>query len=384
MTIIEKEEVLLTPKDLKPSSNLFEIFGTFNPGAIRLKNGDILLYVRVGEILKKWKDTKYYYYPRFVSNTRYKIILDKFNKDKIIDVNPPYGFYFENGTLRLTYFSHFRRVLLDKSGFKIKKIDPKPSFFGTKDDGELGVEDARIVYFQKEKSYLMSYVSLSRFGNISTSFAASKDCYHWHRIGITFRHQNKDVVIFPEKINGRYTALHRPEGNFEFTLPHVWMSFSKDLEYWGNDQALAITRDHIWESGKAGAGTPPIKTKYGWLEIYHGVQKMHKKEQWSIKHMFPFHQKKHYPKKYSAGLILYDLKNPTKVIAKSNENTPFLSPKKIYEKEGFVDNVIFPTGAVLDEKKEHILIFSGAADRVTTVKKISMEEVWKHLGIKSL
>ena len=381
MVVVEREEVLVTPESIKPSSKLFKVFGTFNPGAARLPNGDILLYVRVGEMLKKWEDSKHCYSPRFVSNTKYELTLDKFKKEKIQDINPPYSFYFKDGTLRLTYVSHLRRVLLDKSGLKVKKIEQKPSFYGTAGDGEFGVEDGRITYLPKEKLYLMSYVSLSRLGNISTSLAVSHDCYHWHRRGIIFRDQNKDVVIFPEKINEKYISLNRPEGNFEFTLPHIWISFSKDLDYWGKDKILHVAKENSWDSGKIGAGTPPIKTKYGWLTIYHGVQKIRKEEKWNLKHMFAFH-KKHLSKKYSAGVLLHDLKDPTKIIAKSESDSPLLFPKHDYEKEGFVDNVIFPTGAILDETKKYLLIFSGAADRVTTVKKISLEEIWRHLKIR--
>ena len=374
MVEVEKEMVLVTPDSFKPSSKLFSIFGVFNPAAIRLKNGDILLYVRVGEILKKWQDASYYYSPRCISETKFRIIVDKFSKDKVMDLNPPYGFYFNNGTVRLTYISHFRRVLLDKTGMKIKKIEQKPSFYGVK-------EDPRIVYFEKEKNYYMTYVSLSRLGNISTSFAVSKDAYHWHRRGVTFRHQNKDVVLFPEKINGRYVALHRPEGNFEFTLPHVWISFSKDLEYWGDDKVLHITKEDSWDSGKIGAGAPPIKTKHGWLEIYHGVQRTQTKDKFSLKDIFKKHGRTHYSKKYSAGALLFDLKDPKNIITKSESNTPFLSPRHKYEKEGFVPNVIFPTGAIYDTSKEYLLVYSGAADKVTTVKKIALSEIFEHLKV---
>ncbi|MBU2639896.1 MAG: hypothetical protein KKG75_04300, partial [Nanoarchaeota archaeon] len=321
MLKVEKEALLLRPRDFKPSHKNLEVIGAFNPGALRLKNGDIMLYVRVAERLKKFRGRKYVYSPISVSNNKYKLRIDRFRL-KEVDHGDKKGFYFKDRTLRLTYISHFRRVLLDKDGFEVKKIEQKPGFFGTPFDGELGIEDARITKI--EGKYIMTYVALSKFNSISSSYAVSHDGYNWHKRGIIFRHQNKDCVLFPKKINNRYVAFNRPEGNFEFSLPHMWISFSKDLEHWGDDYSILVSKKG-WDANRVGPGCPPILTKRGWLELYHGV---------------------HPELGYCMGAALFEKNNPQKLIARSYPDVPLLSPKEDYEKEGYMKNVLFPTGLI--------------------------------------
>lgn len=359
MVNIKKEGILVTPEDFKASTKGYGVVGAFNPGVLRLKNGDILLYVRVAERPLKWRKKNYICSPRFVSNKKFKLKLDRFKRSGIRSIYPPYGFHFKDGTLRLTSISHLRRVFLDKDGFGIKKIEQKPAFYGTVKAGELGVEDACITKI--ENKYIMTYVSLSRFNSISTRYAVSNDGIKWHKREIIFRHQNKDVVLFPEKINNRYVALNRPEGNMKFSLPHMWISFSHDLEYWGDDQTVLISK-RGWDSRRMGAGASPIKIKQGWLEFYHGVR--------IDKH----------GRQYCAGAALFDLKNPTKLIAKSHK--PLIAPTLKEEKTGFMHDVVFPSGAILTEDKKSILLYSGGADRVTTVREIELEEILKHLKLK--
>jgi len=383
MVKVKKESVLIKPEDIKPSSPDFEILGTFNPGAVRLPNGDIVLYVRIWEKLKKTEDEDYFYSPRMVGKDKYKIIIDKFEKE-IVENYSDFDIQFKNGTKRLTFISHFRKVVLDKTGFKIKKIDDKPSFFGVEWDGELGVEDPRITKIGK--LYVMTYVSLSRTENVSTSYAISNDCINWYRRGVIFSEQNKDVVIFPELINNEYVAIDRPEGSFEFSPPHMWMTYSKDMELWGRQHSLIISKKGEWDSGKVGAGAPPIKTEKGWLLIYHAILTSKKRKaierivnrmdlSESISGVISWKDII-----YCAGAALFDLENPNKLIAKTN--VPILFPIKKHEIAGFGDlRVIFPTGLLLDEKKKDVLIYSGAGDRVTSVKKISLNKIFKKLGV---
>ena len=356
MLKIKKTKVLITPKDFKPSTKGYEVIGVFNPGALRLKNGDILLYVRVAERPIKWEEKDYCYSPRFISDKDFKLGLDKFERNKIGIIHEPHSFVLKNGITRLGDISHFRRVFLDKEGLHVKKIEQKPAFYGTINDGELGIEDPRITKIKNK--YIMTYVSLSRLNGISTNYAISNDGIKWHKEGIMFRHQNKDVVLFPEKIKNRYVAFHRPDGNFNFSLAHMWISYSKDLKYWGDDESVLMA-EKAWESKKIGASTVPIKTKQGWLEFYHGA-----KIEDSKRH-------------YCVGAALFDLKNPGKLICKSHE--PLIIPILKEEKGSFGYNVVFPTGAILSEDKKNILLYSGGADEVTTVKEIGLKEVLKYL-----
>ncbi|MAF50689.1 MAG: hypothetical protein CMH64_01225 [Nanoarchaeota archaeon] len=352
MLKIEKEGLLLTKEMFKPSNKNFEIIGVFNPAALRLKNGKILLYVRVAEKLKKWNKKGKSLSPRCISNSRYQLTYDAFKKSNIENYDRG-GFHLKDDTVRLKFISHFRRVFLSEGGMEVEKIEQKPAFYGTKDDGELGVEDPRVSKIGNQ--YVMTYVALSRYNSISSSYAVSKDGINWKRRGIIFRHQNKDVVLFPGKVKGRYVAFNRPEGNFNFSLPHMWISYSKDLEHWGDDQSLLLSKDS-WDSARVGAGTPPILTKKGWLEIYHGV---------------------HPDYGYCMGACLLDKNEPHKLIARGPCDAPLLCAQQDYEKKGWMPNVVFPTGIIEDGEK--ILLYSGGADEVVSIKEIYVKEILKHL-----
>ncbi len=370
MVKIIKEKVIIRPKYLNPTSKQFKVVGTFNPAATRLPNGDIVLYVRVAEKLIKNEDKDYCYSPRCEGKTSCKIKVDKFDK-KDVESTSYFDCIFKDGTKRLTFVSHLRRVVLDKSGFKIKSIDKNPTFQGLTSDGELGIEDPRITKIRNK--YIMTYVALSRQGNIHTNYAESKDCKNWKRKGIIFREQNKDVVIFPEKINGKYLAFNRPEGNFEFSPPHIWISDSPDLVHWGHPKPIQLSKKGGWDYSRIGAGPPPIKTDKGWLLIYHGVTEKKKYNNFFARF---FRLIKEYSV-YNAGAALFDLENPRKLIAKTPK--PIILPTNEHEEKGFVDNVVFPTGLVLDENKKDVLIYSGGGDSVVTVKKIALKEIMDSL-----
>ncbi|MDD5192357.1 MAG: hypothetical protein PHH54_03775 [Candidatus Nanoarchaeia archaeon] len=388
---IKKEDLILAPADIKPSSKLFEVLGVLNPGAVRLPDGNIVLYVRVIEKLKKIEDEKYFYSPRMVGENEFKIKVDKFKKDLIADYSD-FDFVFKNGDKRLTFVSHFRRVVLDESGFKIIHLEKKPSFYGIKTDGELGVEDPRITKIGE--LYVMTYVSLSREQNISTCSAISTDCINWSRQGIIFGEQDKDVVIFPGRINGRYVAFDRPEGNFQFTHPHIWIGYSSDLKSWGDLKPIPCVYEEHGFCPKNGSGPPPIRTKKGWLLLYHAVTEFREEEPEKeiLKKLRKIVRlKKNVLKKisklgkeimtrvvtYSAGAALFDLNNPEKLIAKSKNF--LIVPNGKYEESFENKRVIFPTGLVYDKNGKDLLIYSGAGDTHTTVKKVALSEIMSRL-----
>ncbi|HJZ18916.1 MAG TPA: hypothetical protein VJ208_02325 [Candidatus Nanoarchaeia archaeon] len=366
MIPIIKEAVLIKPNSINPTSKNLEVVGTFNPGAERLDNGDIVLYVRVAEGLIKKEDKNFCYSPRCEGGKTCRIVVDRIPKDEL-ESSSYFDCVLKDGTKRLTFVSHLRRVILDTSGFKVKSIDSKPSFGGNSEEGELGIEDPRITKIGKE--YYMTYVALSIQGNISTHLAKSRDCLNWKRLGTIFSEQNKDVALFPEKINGKYYAFNRPESNFQFSLPHIWISHSKDLLHWGHHKPVKISKKGAWDYSRIGAGSPPIKTDKGWLLLYHGVKEKMTNDNFFGK-LFGFRKELNI---YQVGVALFDLKKPWKLIAKSKN--PIITPKKEYEKNGFVKNVVFSTDAVLDKDKKHLLIFSGGGDSVVSVKKVLLKDV---------
>lgn len=347
-----KERLLLTPKDIKPSHQGWKVEGVINPAAIRHKIGKIILLVRIAE--HHVHKGKMMHCPVIVSSDETK--MEKISKKQIL-AHSGNVIFLKNGMCRLSTFSHLRKVILDEDGFEIEHIGENPFFTGNSHEGQYGVEDPRITKI--DNKYLMTYVTISINEGVSTSLAVSADLNKWKRKGIIFREQNKDAVIFPEKINGKYVALHRPEGYFEFNKPSIWISYSKDLIYWGKEKSIIQPREKAWDNERIGSGCPPIKIKEGWLEIYHGVNKKGNR------------------KTYNAGAILLDKKNPEKILARSPRKEPLFEPEASWEKNGFVNDVIFPTGIIHD--KNDLLIYHGAADSNTSVKKVKLKDILDHM-----
>jgi predicted GH43/DUF377 family glycosyl hydrolase len=378
MIKVRGDKLLLKPGDFKPTSPKFEVLGVLNPGATRLKNGKILLYARIIEKLLESEDEKYFYSPRYVGKNSFKMKIDRFPKKDVVSGND-FAFDFKDGTKRLTYISHLRRVILDERGFKVLFISQKPDFYGLNWDAELGVEDARITKI--DDTYYMTYVGLSRKENISSYLAISKDCIHWFRRGIIFGEQDKDCVIFPERVNGRYVSFDRPEGGFEFTSPHIWVAYSNDSEYWGKLKAISLFKKNeiIFRSG---SGPPPIKTSKGWLLFFHAVTKKKKKIGFKVSMEKFFGMNLHesgteYSPEdcYSVWVGLFDLNNPSKMLARSKN--AILVPKKKTEISFEGKKVIFPTGIV--EDGDSVLLFCGVGDIYVSVKKIKLKDAFDSL-----
>lgn len=166
---------------------------------------------------------------------------------------------------------------------------------------------------------------------------------------------NRNGVLFPEKIDGKYLMLSRPFGREG--MGSIYLSESADLMYWGNHKRIMRnfdTGDNYWERIKIGPGPAPIKTDEGWILIYHGVQKTCN------------------GLTYSFGAALLDLLDPSKVLYKAKRY--LLTPEEPYETVGFTPNVCFPCGALTDGDG-HVTIYYGVADTnmavaFTTVEKL--------------
>lgn len=167
---------------------------------------------------------------------------------------------------------------------------------------------------------------------------------------------NRNMVLFPEKIGGMYVRLERPfpvysRGGERFD---TWISDSPDLKYWGNSNLLLAVEDVPFANTKTGPAAPPVKTPKGWLTSFHAVD------------MDPSRGKNGWEplwrKRYTAGIMLLDLDDPSRVIGLYRE--PLLAPETPYEvHEGFRTNVIFPGGMVLEDSGE-VKLYYGAADTV--------------------
>lgn len=168
---------------------------------------------------------------------------------------------------------------------------------------------------------------------------------------------NRNMVLFPEKIGGTYVRLDRPmpvysRGKDRFDL---WLSRSPDLRYWGDHKLLLGVEDVPFANDKIGPGAPPIKTEAGWLTLFHAVHRDDAgrgKNGWEDK----------WTKCYHAGIMLLDMEDPSKIIGMSRE--PLLAPETSWEADdGFRTNVIFPGGMLLEDSGE-VKIYYGASDTV--------------------
>jgi predicted GH43/DUF377 family glycosyl hydrolase len=350
------QKLLLSPKDVKPSFRGWKVKGVLNPAAVRLPNRKIMLLARVAETSHQSKDP-FMRCPVVVSDKHYRTLGEKIKRRNVVarDGNL---IYLKNKTCRLETFSHLRKVILDKSGLLVESVSEKPDFHGTPEEGQYGIEDPRITKLGNR--FLMTYVSVNHWEGVCSSLAISRNLKSWKRQGIIFREQNKDATIFPKKIKGDYVALHRPEGFFEFSRPSIWISHSKDLIHWGREKSIVETRPGFWDEERIGAGSVPLETKRGWLEIYHGVE-----------------EKGNGRQVYSAGALLLDRKNPARVLARSPKNKALFRPENMFEKRGFISNVVFPTAVVPSLDKKDLLIYYGAADSRIGVKKMPLKEIFE-------
>jgi len=193
-----------------------------------------------------------------------------------------------------------------------------------------GVEDPRVTLL--EGTFYMTYTGYSSLGT-RACLARSTNLISWERMGVVLPDEhNKDHVLFPERVDGRYVLMHRRP-------PNIWLAYSDDLIHWSDHQIIMRPRPGTWEHAKIGAGAPPIRTEKGWLLIYHAV------DAHSV---------------YRLGAALLDLDDPRRVLARLP--TPLLEPQEVWEIRGDVPNVVFTCGAVIFH--EQLYVYYGGADRV--------------------
>jgi predicted GH43/DUF377 family glycosyl hydrolase len=338
--------LLLRPEDVPPSRDDFEVVGVFNPGAMWADN-EVVLLVRVAERPREQR-------PGFIGLPRWDpasgLTVDWVAAAELDPVDPRVVRRKADGRVRLTFTSHLR-VVRCGDGRGIREITGF-TFCPQEVVEEFGVEDPRITTLNGR--FYFSYVAVSRHGAAS-ALASTDDFRTFERHGVIFCPENKDVVLFPETIGGTYASLHRPVCGTPFTRPEIWVARSPDLIHWGGHAPLGVSSGE-WQSGRVGAGTPPVRVPGGWLAIYHGNRHPTRLGEVGA---------------YYAGAILLDADEPARVLRRSPE--PFFVPEADFEVAGFVPNVVFPTGVVQDG--ESVLVYYGAADAFTAVAEFSVCEL---------
>ena len=171
---------------------------------------------------------------------------------------------------------------------------------------------------------------------------------------------DRDVILFPEKIGGRFAAFRRPlqfvGEAYGTDRPTIWISYSDDLHDWSEPELVDVPK-LWWESGRMGASTPPIKTEHGWLLLHHGVDV----EDAETKRVV-----------YRLGAMMLDLDDPTKVIRRPEG--VLLEPEEYYEKFGlYIPYVVFPTSAVV--VGETLNLYYGVCDTAIALGTVPLQEV---------
>ncbi|MBU1261916.1 glycosidase [bacterium] len=246
-------------------------------------------------------------------------------------------------------------------GIRDWEIDPQPTFLPDPENypEEIwGVEDPRITCLEEQDLWAISYTAYSWSGPL-VSLSTTKDFRTFERLGPIMLPENKDAALFPIRFQGRWAMLHRPVPASAGIGAHIWISFSPDLRHWGDHRLLFRARQGgWWDANKIGLSPPPLATPDGWLILYHGVRQ-------TVGGCI-----------YRLGLALLDLDDPGRVIRRSDEW--IFSPREHYEREGDVEDVVFPCGWVLEETGR-IKLYYGGADTCLALATGKLDDILEYL-----
>lgn len=269
-----------------------------------------------------------------------------------------------------------------RDGFHFERVSDQPVITPTEGSFDAGgCEDPRVVKFGSEyyvtyafRPYPAGQYWKNDYDKVSTyehddyapiclkenvgntALAISKDMMNFKKIGRLTESclDDRDVILFPEKIEGKFWMLHRPKNyvgpEYGTEKPAIWIKSSDDLMTWNVESHLLMKGVEPWEQ-KIGGNTPPIKTKDGWLVLYHGIDE-------------------HFT--YRIGAVILDLNDPTKILYRTQHF--ILEPETKEEKEGVYKwGVVFPTGAVVVD--ETLYVYYGASDQWINVATCNLYEL---------
>ncbi len=337
---------IITPQDVKPSRPDFEVIGAFNAGVARLGD-EVILLLRVAE--RPLNPAPGVHLAPIYDADRKQVVVKQFAQDTPeFDFSDPRAIQ----TARSVYLTSLSHLRLARSWDGVHfAIDETPALFPENCYEAYGIEDPRITLIGD--TYYVNYSAVSEAG-IVVYLASTQDFGSFRRLGVIFPPDNKDVAIFPELIGGRYYALHRPSSS-GFGRPEIWIAESPDLLCWGNHRHLMGLREVSWDDSRIGGGAVPFRVKEGWLEIYHGADRLNR---------------------YCLGAVLLKADEPWTIIARGEH--PILEPEAPYEASGFFGGVVFTCGALVEDNT--VKIYYGAADTSIAYAEIPVEDILKSLG----
>ena len=313
--------------------------------------------------------------------------------ESFVTTNPGAWYDKDTGQVKLLYRAagndHEHKIYFglatSENGYDFKRVSDAPVFGPSVDGFDAGcVEDPRIV--KMGDYYYITYATrifppgqywkeggpyqppecpeefplVIRENATSTGLAITKDLKTYLRAGRMTNPlvDDRDVILFPEKINGKYAMLHRPMTwvgeKYGTEHPAMWISFSEDMLTWPNSKLLA-TAQYDWEC-KIGGNTPPIRTEHGWLTIYHAVGQ----DQY-----------------YRLGAMLLDFEDPSKVTHRTKDW--ILQPEEDYETQGCYagGGVVFPCGKVVIDGT--LFVYYGGADKYVGLATCELDELLQYL-----
>jgi len=342
--------------------------GAFNPGMTRLPNGNLLLMVRIAEALKTPIIDQKVHSIRWESSDGATPDTGRYCLDpwplEMVDTADPRKFMMRGGgwkVMALTSLSWLLPVELDAEGRSVVDVHYRDAIAPRASYQCYGVEDARIS--RVGNRWLMTTCSVSPERH-STTLYSSNDARDWLLEGIVLDHQNKDMLIFEDRIGANYWAQTRPLGDLYFAYPpgsewragpSINLATSPDALHWKPHEKPGI-RPHAatLATARMGGGAPPVLTDRGWLSLWHGV------EPYGVVGI------------YRTYWSLLDARDPTVTVASSD--TPLLQPAPHLTEPikdlMYLDNVVFTTG--IADAGDHFVVASGEADlacRITHVPK---------------
>lgn len=239
---------------------------------------------------------------------------------------------------------------------KIPTLEPDPDKYP---EERWGIEDPRITWLAELDQWAVTYTAFSRGGPL-VAMALTRDFIEFERIGPLMPPEDKDAALFSRRIDGKWLLIHRPITANYVPGAHIWLSTSDQFDHWGDRQVLMhARRGGWWDGGKIGLAAPPIETAEGWILLYHGVRQT---ASGAI---------------YRLGMALLDREHPLKVLNRSDEWV--FGPTESYEREGDVDDVVFPSGWVLDDEREVLKMYYGAADSCIALATANISDLLTYL-----
>jgi beta-1,4-mannooligosaccharide/beta-1,4-mannosyl-N-acetylglucosamine phosphorylase len=238
------------------------------------------------------------------------------------------------------------------------EIDPQPMTLEPADDRVRDIQGAFLYAYDPRVTWLEDryYVTwCNGYHGPTIGVAYTHDFESFQQLDNAFLPFNRNGVLFPRRIGGRYAMLSRPSDDGHTPFGDIFYSESPDLIHWGRHRHVLAPVPLSWQATKIGAGPTPIETEEGWLLLYHGV----------LTSCNGF--------VYSLGAALLDLDEPWRVIARGSAY--LLSPEATYERVGDVPNVVFPSAALVDRETDRMTIYYGAADTVVCLAHGHLSEI---------